>query len=99
MAVRCRTTTCFAASICTQGVRSATWLLSSHELMYPWVYGSPSCHMDVLWPGASIPNAISVPSDWHVTGMHTWVVVPAPLRDEVISHYRLVWGWAPIFYE
>lgn len=80
-------------------VRSARWLLTPHGMTHTFVYGSPTCPMDDRWPGTSIPNAIYVPTDVQTTSIHTWVVVPAPLSEEIVAHYQLRRGWAPIVYD
>jgi hypothetical protein len=80
-------------------VHSARWSLTPHGLTHRWVYGSHTSPMDDKWPGTSIPNAIYVPADVHATSMYAWVVVPAPLSEDVVARYQLRWGWAPIVYD
>jgi hypothetical protein len=79
-------------------VHQIRWV-REHGRRHWWVYGSSGRAMDEQWPGTAIPDAIYVPADEQETGMRSWVVVPVQLSDALISHYHLVWGWAPIVYE
>jgi hypothetical protein len=79
-------------------VHQIRWV-REHGRRHWWVYGSPRCAMDEQWPGTALPDAIYVPADEQVTGMRSWVVVPTQISDALVSHYHLVWGWAPIVYK
>jgi hypothetical protein len=56
--------------------------LSSHS-----VYGSASRPMQAVW--ARIADAVFIQVDQQVTGYYTYVAVPGPLSQEVITSYQL----------
>lgn len=60
------------------------------------VYASRMRPISTLW--ANIPQAHYVSSSWSETGVHTWVITPGPLAEDVIYRYELTWGWSPISY-
>lgn len=78
-------------------VHSADWLAGPYGQSHRWVYGSEYRPIDSTW--ASIPDAVYVPSSWKATGVHTWVVVPGPLSNDLADRYQLRWGYGPVQYE
>jgi len=78
-------------------VRSIEWFEGPYGRTHTWVYGSE--HRPINAGLASIPDAVFVPSDWEKTGVHTWVITPNVLSDDLVAGYQLRWGYGPIVYE
>ena len=68
-------------------VQIANDLYGPQDASTYWVYGSPCRPMSSAW--ARIPNACYVNADKSMTGMHTWVIVPARLERSIIDSYEL----------
>lgn len=77
-----------------QVIHSVEWTLGPYGRTHHWVYGSPNRPLSLVW--ARIPDAVCVQADYATTRMHTWVVVPQALDEQLVQRYELVWGWGPL---
>lgn len=78
-------------------VHSINWFEGPYGKTHHWVYGSEHRPISASW--ASIPDAVYAPAVWAETGVHTWVVTPGVLGNDLVSSYQLRWGYGPIVYE
>lgn len=76
-------------------VNSVEWELGPYGRTHHWVYGSPNRPVSYAWC-KDIPDAVFVAADCAATRMHTWVVVPQALDEQLVQRYELVWGWGPL---
>ena len=75
-------------------VSRSAWILGKYGRSHRWVYGAPQPPSE-----ASIPDAVYLPVEVGELGLHTWVVVPGRLGDDLVAHHHWQWGWGPIEYE